>query len=131
MKLNKAQFDIVNEARIVQQLTEKQIEYKNSKRKVMTSVALHEESVSRGKLLLDDIDVKIKSLLAEKQKDRISLYDIDLEFQYLTEELVKFKEQSRKKLEEEKQARDRIKEAVYNDDSSMVTEEINNSIHLF
>ena len=48
IKLNKAQFAITNEAKMVQDLAEKKIEYKNSKRKLMTSVALHEESVQRG-----------------------------------------------------------------------------------
>ena len=41
---------------MVQDLAEKKIEYKNSKRKLMTSVALHEDSVQRGNLLLKDID---------------------------------------------------------------------------
>ena len=94
----------------------------------MTSVALHEESVQRGKLLLDDIDAKIKILTTEKQTDRIQLYDADLDFQFLTDELIRYKEKNRKKLEDEKQARARIKEAVYNEDSSMVTEDVNNSI---
>ena len=46
----------------------------------MTSVALHEESVQRGQILLEDIDAKIKTLLTEKQKDKIQLYDADVEF---------------------------------------------------
>ena len=95
---------------------------------MLTSVALHEESVQRGKLLLDDIDAKIKILITEKQTDRIQLYDADLDFQFLTDELIRYKEKNRKKLEDEKQARARIKEAVYNEDSSMVTEDVNNSI---
>ena len=72
IKLNKAQFAITNEAKMVQDLADKKIEYKNSKRKLMTSVARYEESVQKGELLIKDIDEEIKTLMTEKQKDRIT-----------------------------------------------------------
>lgn len=57
---------------MVQDLADKKIEYKNSKRKLMTSVARYEESVQKGDLLIKDIDEEIKTLMTEKQKDRIT-----------------------------------------------------------
>ena len=48
MKLNKGQYAISEESRYSEQLTQKKNEFKLQKRKMMTSSALHDNSIQRG-----------------------------------------------------------------------------------
>ena len=54
-------------------------EYTLQKRKMMTSAALHENSIQRGETLLQDIDGEMKTHMKEMQTDRIIIDDVDLE----------------------------------------------------
>ena len=60
MKLNKAQYAISEEARLSEELTQKQNESNLQKRKVQASSTLHEDSIRRGVALLSDIDQDIR-----------------------------------------------------------------------
>ena len=77
-------------------------EYTLQKRKMMTSAALHENSIQRGETLLQDIDGEMKTHMKEMQTHRIIIDDVDLELQYLTEEMVNFKKRQAEELENEK-----------------------------
>ena len=102
MKMNKGQYAISEENRYSEELTQKQNEFKLQKRKMMTAAALHDTSIQRGETLLCDMAEEIGTLMEEMQRDRIQMDDVDLELQYLEEEMVNFKQRHRQQLEEER-----------------------------
>mmetsp|Transcript_39988 Transcript_39988/g.52319 ORF Transcript_39988/g.52319 Transcript_39988/m.52319 type:complete len:87 (+) Transcript_39988:527-787(+) len=56
MKLRKAEYLNAEEARLTEELCQKQNEYRLEKKRVMTSADLHADSIKRGELLLRDIE---------------------------------------------------------------------------
>ena len=65
MKLNKANYAITEEARLSEELMQKQNFYNLQKRKLQTTISLHTDSIRRGEALLLDTDRNIKVQMVE------------------------------------------------------------------
>ena len=101
MKIQKGEYLQNEEAKLVEDLSQKQSEVRLEQRRVKTSADLHADSIKRGDTLLRDIAGDMKLQMAELSKDRSQLDDADLDLQYLQGELVHFRDRLKRQYEEE------------------------------
>ena len=87
MKLHKSEYLTNIEANVTEELCQKQNEHRLEKLRIQTSAELHADSIKRGEGLMTDIERNTQVQMVELQKDRCSLNNIDLELQFLQDEL--------------------------------------------
>ena len=93
---------MTEEAKFTEELMRKQQEHLLQRRRITNAADLHADSIKRGEALCNDYDRETQVQMNEMQKDKIKLDDVDVELQYLQDELVNFKERQRKQLEEDR-----------------------------
>lgn len=79
MKLRKGEFIKSEEAKITEEICQRQNEFFVERRRIWTSADLHNDTVRRGEVLLRDIERDTSLLTSEMQKDRSQLDDADLD----------------------------------------------------
>ena len=102
MKLRKAEYAISEEARLTEELCQRQNEYQLEKRRIANSAGLHADTIKRGEALLADIERDTTHQLIEMSKEKVRLDNANIDLTYLQDELVNYKERQRKQAEEDR-----------------------------